>query len=99
MTTTRTKPKPGTVTFIGGGPGDPGLLTVRATEALAAADVVVLSRPHLDCVLAHAADGVEIIDTTCTERRREQGRARSREGGQAGRTRVLRRPDRAVRIR
>jgi uroporphyrinogen III methyltransferase/synthase len=67
VTTTRTKPKPGTVTFVGGGPGDPGLLTLRATEALAAADVVALSRPHLDAVLAHCREGVEIIDTTCTD--------------------------------
>ena len=31
----------GTVAFIGAGPGDPGLLTVRAVEVLGAADVVV----------------------------------------------------------
>jgi uroporphyrinogen III methyltransferase/synthase len=67
VTTTRTKPKPGTVTFVGGGPGDPGLLTVRASEALAGADVVALSRPHLDTVLVHCSDDVEIIDTTCSD--------------------------------
>lgn len=67
MTTTRTKPKPGTVTFVGGGPGDPGLLTLRATEVLAIADVVALSRPHLDAVLAHCRTDVEIIDTACTD--------------------------------
>jgi uroporphyrinogen III methyltransferase/synthase len=67
VTTTRTKPKPGTVTFLGGGPGDPGLLTLRAVEALAAADVVVLSRPHLDGVLRHCDADVEVIDTTCTD--------------------------------
>jgi uroporphyrinogen III methyltransferase/synthase len=67
VTTSRTKPKPGTVTFVGAGPGDPGLLTIRASEALAAADVIALSRPHLDAVLVHAAPGAEIIDTTCTD--------------------------------
>jgi uroporphyrinogen III methyltransferase/synthase len=67
VTTTRTKTKPGAVTFIGGGPGDPGLLTLRATEALALADVVVLSRPSLDGVLTHCREDVEIIDTTCPE--------------------------------
>jgi uroporphyrinogen III methyltransferase/synthase len=67
VTTTRTKPKPGTVTFIGAGPGEPGLLTVRATEVLADADVVVLSRPHLDAALAYCRDDVDIIDTTCTD--------------------------------
>jgi uroporphyrinogen III methyltransferase/synthase len=67
VTTTRIKPKPGIVTFVGGGPGDPGLLTLRATEVLASADVVALSRPHLDAVLTHCRDGVEIIDTSCMD--------------------------------
>ncbi len=67
MTNSRTKPKPGTVTFIGAGPGDPGLLTVRAVEVLAAADVVALPRPHLDAVLAFCDPGVEIIDTRCAD--------------------------------
>jgi uroporphyrinogen III methyltransferase/synthase len=63
VTTTRTKPKPGSVTFVGAGPGDPGLLTLRATEVLAVADVVAMSRPHLDDVLVHCRTDVEIIDT------------------------------------
>jgi uroporphyrinogen III methyltransferase/synthase len=67
VTTTRPKPKPGTVTFVGGGPGDPGLLTVRAMEALAAADVVALARPHLESLLAYCADDVEVIDTNCAD--------------------------------
>jgi uroporphyrinogen III methyltransferase/synthase len=65
--TTRTKPKPGIVTFVGGGPGDAGLLTLRAAEVLATADVVALSRPHLDAALVHCRADVEIIDTTCTD--------------------------------
>jgi uroporphyrinogen III methyltransferase/synthase len=65
--TTRTKPKPGTVYFIGGGPGDPGLLTVRAVEVLAAADVVALPQLLLDSVLTHCRDDVETIDTTCSD--------------------------------
>ncbi|HZB49089.1 MAG TPA: SAM-dependent methyltransferase, partial [Mycobacteriales bacterium] len=32
----------GRITFVGAGPGDPGLLTVRAAEALRAATVVLV---------------------------------------------------------
>jgi uroporphyrin-III C-methyltransferase len=32
---------PGTVMLVGAGPGDPGLLTVAARDALLAADVIV----------------------------------------------------------
>jgi uroporphyrinogen III methyltransferase / synthase len=62
VTSTRAKKKPtkGTVAFIGSGPGDPGLLTVRAADLIAAADVVlhdaavpaaVLDRAHADAQL------------------------------------------------
>ncbi|MEO5729170.1 MAG: uroporphyrinogen-III C-methyltransferase, partial [Byssovorax sp.] len=49
---------PGVVYLVGGGPGDPGLLTVRGAELLASADIVLhdeLSHPALlDCVRADA---------------------------------------------
>ena len=38
---TRARRTVGRIAFVGAGPGDPGLLTMRAAEALAAASVVV----------------------------------------------------------
>jgi uroporphyrinogen III methyltransferase/synthase len=67
VSTPRTKKPLGTVTFVGGGPGDPGLLTLNAANALTSADVVVLRRQGLEAVLAHARPGVEVIDTDCQE--------------------------------
>lgn len=52
----------GRVTLVGGGPGDPGLLTVAGRNALAAADVVVVDRLAPVAVLAEVAAGVEVID-------------------------------------
>ncbi|MBD3555066.1 MULTISPECIES: uroporphyrinogen-III synthase [Streptomyces] len=48
----------GQVTFLGAGPGDPGLLTLRAVEALASADVLVAEPDVLDVVRGHARAGV-----------------------------------------
>ncbi|REE98009.1 bifunctional uroporphyrinogen-III C-methyltransferase/uroporphyrinogen-III synthase [Thermomonospora umbrina] len=55
---------PGTVSFVGMGPGDPGLLTLRAVTKLGQADTVVVSRA--DCpaeILAHCRPDAEILDT------------------------------------
>lgn len=54
--------KPGTVALVGAGPGDPGLLTLRAAELLGEADVVLVDRLVDPAVLQHVRAGVEVID-------------------------------------
>jgi uroporphyrin-III C-methyltransferase / precorrin-2 dehydrogenase / sirohydrochlorin ferrochelatase len=54
--------RPGRVAIVGGGPGDPGLITVRGRELLAAADVVVTDRLAPRSLLAELPGQVEIID-------------------------------------
>jgi uroporphyrinogen III methyltransferase / synthase len=51
---------PGRIAFVGSGPGDPGLLTVRARDVLAAAPLVVTDPDVPDGVLALVADGAEV---------------------------------------
>ncbi|NIR40110.1 MAG: bifunctional uroporphyrinogen-III C-methyltransferase/uroporphyrinogen-III synthase, partial [Actinobacteria bacterium] len=48
--------------FVGAGPGDPGLLTMRAVEALRDADVVILECEEQRVLLSHAPDDVEVLD-------------------------------------
>ena len=52
----------GTVTLLGGGLGDPGLLTVAGIEAIRAADVIVHDRLAPLSALRHARDDVRVID-------------------------------------
>ncbi|MCF3963285.1 uroporphyrinogen-III C-methyltransferase [Streptomyces fuscigenes] len=53
---------PGHVALVGGGPGDPDLITVRGRRLLAAADVVVADRLGPRDLLAELPPGVEVVD-------------------------------------
>jgi uroporphyrin-III C-methyltransferase/precorrin-2 dehydrogenase/sirohydrochlorin ferrochelatase len=52
----------GSVTLVGGGPGDPDLITVRGRRLLAAADVVIVDRLAPRELLDELPEQVEIID-------------------------------------
>jgi uroporphyrinogen III methyltransferase/synthase len=49
------------VSLVGAGPGDPGLLTLRAAECLARADVIVFDRHVPARLLEHARSGARLI--------------------------------------
>ncbi len=54
----------GTVVFVGAGPGDPGMLTLRATAALARAGLVIVDpevSPAILEAVAEAHPGLEVI--------------------------------------
>ncbi|GAA3229710.1 uroporphyrinogen-III C-methyltransferase [Actinocorallia longicatena] len=54
--------KPVGVALVGGGPGDPGLITVRGRQLLAQADVVVTDRLGPRNLLDELSPDVEVID-------------------------------------
>ena len=47
--------------LVGAGPGDPGLLTARARELIARADVILYDRLIPDAALAGARPGAELV--------------------------------------
>jgi uroporphyrinogen III methyltransferase / synthase len=53
--------RPGVVYLVGAGPGDPGLLTVRALELIAGADVIVHDRLIPDGALSGARPDAELL--------------------------------------
>ena len=55
--------QPGRVAFVGAGPGDAGLMTVRAVDLLASADVVVIDQvAREDVVERYCRPDVEVVD-------------------------------------
>ncbi|MEI5103659.1 uroporphyrinogen-III C-methyltransferase [Streptomyces sp. PmtG] len=58
----RSRPATGTVALVGGGPGDPDLITVRGRRLLAEADVVIADRLGPRDLLAELPPHVEVID-------------------------------------
>jgi uroporphyrin-III C-methyltransferase/precorrin-2 dehydrogenase/sirohydrochlorin ferrochelatase len=52
----------GRVTLVGGGPGDPGLVTTRGRRALAEADVVVVDRLAPRALLDELDPSVEVVE-------------------------------------
>ena len=62
MTPVADGPAPGTVWLVGAGPGDPGLLTLRAASALREADVVFHDALPGPAVLRHARPEARLVD-------------------------------------
>jgi uroporphyrin-III C-methyltransferase/precorrin-2 dehydrogenase/sirohydrochlorin ferrochelatase len=90
---TATGDRPGSVVLVGGGPGDPGLITVRGRQAIAQADVVLADHLAPQSLLASLPADVEVIDASKLPRGRsmaqEQINALLIEHARAGR-RVVR---------
>jgi uroporphyrin-III C-methyltransferase/precorrin-2 dehydrogenase/sirohydrochlorin ferrochelatase len=83
----------GSVVLVGGGPGDPGLITVRGRRAISQADVVVADHLAPQALLSSLPADVEVIDASKLPRGRsmaqEQINALLIEHAQAGK-RVVR---------
>lgn len=63
MSTTKTRKTLPQIAFIGSGPGDPSLVTVRAARLLRAADVIIIDRiAREEFVAEFAGEDVEIVD-------------------------------------
>jgi uroporphyrin-III C-methyltransferase len=85
-----TRSRTGLVLLVGGGPGDPGLLTVAGLAAIRRADVIVCDRLAPLAALDHARPDAVIIDVAKIPRGRSTPQERINEllveHAQAGRT-------------
>src|SRR5262245_61840010 len=61
---TRARKTVGRITFVGSGPGDPGLLTTAATEAISTAEIVVADPTVPAAVTALASGEVRAAETS-----------------------------------
>ncbi|WP_327067487.1 bifunctional uroporphyrinogen-III C-methyltransferase/uroporphyrinogen-III synthase [Kitasatospora sp. NBC_01250] len=59
--TTTAADRSGRCTFLGAGPGDPGLLTLRAVEVLASADLLIADPLTAGAVRSHCPEGVQVF--------------------------------------
>ena len=63
---TSAEPRPsapiGYVSFVGSGPGDPELLTVRAADLLRDAEIVITEVPEHAALVEAFAPGAEVVD-------------------------------------
>ncbi|KAA9376334.1 bifunctional uroporphyrinogen-III C-methyltransferase/uroporphyrinogen-III synthase [Microbispora cellulosiformans] len=57
-----TQARSGFVAFVGAGPGDENLLTLRGADLLSRADVAVLDRRAYGPLLRHCREDVEVVD-------------------------------------
>ena len=60
----RTTVRRGGVVLVGGGPGDPGLITVRGRHAITQADVVIADHLAPQSLLASLPPEVEVVDAS-----------------------------------
>ncbi|MCX4748341.1 bifunctional uroporphyrinogen-III C-methyltransferase/uroporphyrinogen-III synthase [Kitasatospora sp. NBC_01287] len=60
MSPTNTADRSGRCTFLGAGPGDPGLLTLRAVEVLASADLLIADPLTAGAVRSHCPTDVQV---------------------------------------
>ncbi len=70
----KSHPQPGKVFLVGAGPGDPGLLTLRAVECLARADLVLYDYLVNPAVLKHVQSSADVL---CLGRLQENQRGSS----------------------
>ncbi|MBA2388685.1 MAG: uroporphyrinogen-III C-methyltransferase [Geodermatophilaceae bacterium] len=74
----RRRKEPGVV-LVGGGPGDPGLITVRGWQALRDADVVVADHLAPQSLLDELGPDVEVVDASKLPYRRSMAQERINE--------------------